>query len=120
MILRPSSISKSTLPTIAKAIQSLSHNEESPLSLPVYSFKDAIMSCLRYEKDTTLCLLNILLSTSTFNIQNSSLSMQPSPFSIQFNTLLSVYDGDIPPPPELDGCIEHIQIQLSEIQMKEV
>lgn len=78
------------------------------------------MACIRYEKDTTLCLLNILLSTSTFNLLNSSLSTQPSSFNIQFNTLLSVYDGDIPTPPKLDRRIEHIQIQLSEIQMKEV
>lgn len=62
VLLRPSSITKTTLPTIAKAIRSLPILSSSPLATPTYSFEDSIHSLTRYEKVPEMTLVYALLS----------------------------------------------------------
>ena len=75
VILRPSTITKTTLPSIASAIRSLINISQSPLSLPPYSLNDSLQALQRYEKKTSLSLFYFLLTSSSISTIQSILSI---------------------------------------------
>ena len=75
VILRPSTITKATLPSIASAIRSLVNITQSPLSLPPYSLNDSLQALQRYEKKTNISLFYFLLTSSSTSSTQSILSI---------------------------------------------
>ena len=75
VILRPSTITKTTLPSIASAIRSLINISQSPLSLSPYSLNDSLQALQRYEKKTSLSLFYFLLTSSSISTIQSILSI---------------------------------------------
>ena len=75
VILRPSTITKTTLPSIASAIRSLINISQSPLSLPPYSLNDSLQALQQYEKKTSLSLFYFLLTSSSISTIQSILSI---------------------------------------------
>lgn len=130
VILRPSTITKATLPSIASAIRSLVNIAQSPLPLPPYSLNDSLQALQRYEKKTNISLFYFLLTSSSISATQSILSIVSNVIHLTIETtnqdihsitLILVYDTQDPSfLSNTPNTIEEIHIPLSFIHMQEL